>query len=256
MLTTVELPTRDGACRTSILTPESGTGPWPGVIFCIDGGGPRHTLDEMAQRIANGGYVVAEPDLFHRVGSVFDLLPEGMPKTAKSLVGMFGNTAFREKFRSTFYASATNEENLRADIGAVLSHFKTLPSVRPGAVGTTGYCMGGNISLRLAGLFGSQVGVATSFHGGGLATPAPDSPHLGASAITATFYAGCAVDDPTCTDEMKATLAAALTQAKVEHTIETYPGAKHGFAVHDTPAFNAEAAERHYAVLERLFAKL
>ena len=256
MLSTIELPTPDGPCRTSLLTPDAGAGPWPGVIFAIDGVGPRDTLDQMAQRIASFGYVVAVPDLFHRAGKVFDLLPEGTPKVAKSFFTAFGNTELRETWRAKFYASATSDANLQVDIGAVLAHFKTMASARPGPVGVTGYCMGGNISLRVAGLFGPQIQVAASFHGGYLVTPAPDSPHLKASHVKATFYAGCAADDPTCTDEMKVALEAALTQAKVEHTIETYPGAKHGFAVHDSPSFNPEAAERHYSVLKGLLGAL
>jgi carboxymethylenebutenolidase len=255
MMTTVDLPTPDGACKTNLFTPDTGAGPWPGVIFAMDGVGPRQALDEMAQRISNFGYVVALPDLYFRVGSVLDALPPGTPRETKSFYTSFANAAFRDAFRVKYAASATNTAHLTATVNAVLELFATRTSVKAGPIGTTGYCLGGNVALRIAGLFGSRVAAAASFHGGGLATPAPDSPHLLAPAVKATTYFGCAVEDSSCTDEMKALLDDALTKAQVAHTIETYHGAKHGFCVHDSPVFNHEAAERHYGVVQALFAR-
>lgn len=255
MMSIAELDTRDGPCRTALCTPDTGSGPWPGVIFCMDGGGLREALDQMASRIASLGYVVAMPDLYHRAGSVFDLFPPGAPRDLRTFSALFADTAFRDRWRKDFYLSATDPAHLEVDVGAVLEHLATLPSVRQGPVGVTGYCLGGHCAFRVATQFGARIAVATSFHGGMLATSQPDSPHLGAANIRARVYAACAVEDQSCTDEMKQRLEDALTAARVEHLIETYPGARHGFAVPDSPVFNAEAAERHYQAIETWFAR-
>jgi carboxymethylenebutenolidase len=250
MKTSVDLATADGPCPTALFIPDQGPGPWPGVVFCIDGGGPRPALDQMAARIAAMGYAVALPDLFHRAGSVFDLYPPGVPRDMASFFTLFAEAGFRERWRREFYASATDPKHLQVDVGAVLAHLASLPSVRPGPVGVTGYCMGGNCALRIAALFGERIALAASFHGGMLATTQPDSPHLLAASIKARVYAACAVEDSSCTEEMQQRLEAALTQAHVEHRIETYPGARHGFAVPDSPVFDAGAAQRHSVALE------
>jgi carboxymethylenebutenolidase len=94
--------------------------------------------------------------------------------------------------------------------------------------------------------------VAASFHGGGLATDKPDSPHLFVKNITGRVYVAGAVEDSSFTEEQKSRLEKALTDGGVMHLIETYPGARHGFTVPDLPVFNAAAAEQHWTVLFEL----
>ncbi len=253
---TLDVVTRDGTCRTTITTPKEGQGPWPVVLFFVDGAGPRAAPSSMAERIAQEGYAVVTPDLFYRVGSVFDLLPPGTPHDAKAFVTAFGSDPeFRAKWRSTFFASATDPEHLKVDVAALLEALGKEPGLAPGPVATTGYCMGGQVSLRVATLFGDRVAAAASFHGGFLATTQPDSPHLGIAHLKARYYAACAVEDPSCPDDMKARLEDALTRAGVEHTVETYEGARHGFAITDSPTYDPAAAERHYRALFALLAK-
>ena len=124
----------------------------------------------------------------------------------------------------------------------------------PAGRGVTGYCMGGNLALRCAGLFPEQLAAAASFHGGNLAHDGADSPHQLATKMKAELYVAGAVEDPSFPDPMKARLEAALSEAHVTHLIETYP-ARHGFAVPDSPVFDAAAAERHWAALEALFTR-
>lgn len=255
MRSSVELPTADGPCRTTLVTPSRGDGPWPGVILFYDGAGPRETMDVMAERIAELGYVVAVPDVFHRGGSVIDVLPAEFPREAKSVFMAFGNQQFRDAWREKFVKSASDPKCLTADVNAVLACFEARADVKRGPIGLTGYCLGGNLAVRAAALFGARIGAAASFHGGGLATPAPDSPHLGAPQVKAEVYAACAIEDASCTEEMKQLLDQSLTQAGVVHVIETYAGARHGFCVPDAPTFQKDAAERHYAALETLFAR-
>jgi carboxymethylenebutenolidase len=124
-------------------------------------------------------------------------------------------------------------------------------------VGTTGYCMGGRISLLVAGHHPDRVGAAASFHGGRLADESdPDSPALVADRVRATVYVAAAENDELCPPEQLDRLAKAYTEAGVPHTIETYPGA-HGFAVPDNIGRYDEAlAERHWAALATLYRSL
>ncbi len=251
---TVAITTKDGVCSVSLHRPE-GKGPFPPVIFAMDGFGPRASLLAVADRIASAGYVVALPDLYYRGGSVLSVLPPGSPHDIASVLPLvMGNPEIRAQWRDRFYAPATNPANIETDLGAVLELLAARADVRPGAAGIVGYCMGGNIALRAAAIFGSRIAAAGVFHGGNLALDAPDSPHLGAPKIKARVFVAAAIEDPSFTDEMRERLEKALTDAKVSHVIETYP-AKHGFCIPDMPTYDATAAERHYEAVTKLFAQ-
>ncbi len=112
--------------------------------------------------------------------------------------------------------------------------------------------MGGGLALTAAGRFPDRVGAAASFHGGRLATGAPDSPHLLAGSMAATVYVAAAENDASFDDEQARLLAGALTDAGVDHTIETYPAA-HGFAVPDNPTHDEAAEARHWQALADLY---
>src|SRR5689334_3791131 len=131
---TTELSTADGVCRTQVFTPDHGAGPWPAVVFCMDGGGQRPSLYEMAARLAHEGYVVAMPDLFHRAGDVLELLPPDGPREARALFPLLRDPEVRGRWHKRFYLSATDEAHLRTDIGATLEHLGQQREVRPGPV--------------------------------------------------------------------------------------------------------------------------
>jgi carboxymethylenebutenolidase len=129
----------------------------------------------------------------------------------------------------------------------------SLPETAGDAVGTTGYCMGGRLSLLVAGHLGPRVAAAASFHGGNLASADdPDSPHLLAGTIAATVYVGGASDDASFPAEQRDRLEHALSNSGVKHTIETYPAA-HGFAVPDNPTYDPASAQRHWDAMSNLF---
>src|SRR5580704_9539323 len=115
--------------------------------------------------------------------------------------------------------------------------------------------MGGQISLTAAGAFPDRFAAIASFHGGNLATDRPDSPHLFVKNITGRVYVAGAIEDAGFDEEQKKRLEKALTDAEVDHLVETYP-ARHGFAVSDMPVFDEAAAERHWAALFGLFRKM
>jgi len=239
---TATIETRDGRCEASLFQPPTGDGPWPAVLVYMDGIGIRPALFEIGERIAARGYVVLLPDLFYRAG------PYVPPDPAK----LFADPAFRAEWASRYIASA-NQASVMADTRAFLDFLGALPDVKQPKIGTTGYCMGGGLSLAAAGHYPDRVAAAASFHGGRLATDAPDSPHLLAPRMKARVYVAGAVEDASFPDETKERLEHALTAAGVHHTVVTYEGARHGWVPSDTPVHDPAAAARHYEALFALF---
>src|SRR5205823_3139688 len=116
---------------------------------------------------------------------------------------------------------------------------------KAGGIATTGYCMGGRMSLTAAGTYPEKIIAAAAYHPGGVVTDAPDSPHLLAPKIKARVYVGGASEDQSFTDAQRSALDEALTKAGVDHVVEKYP-AKHGWVLTDTPVYDADNAERHW----------
>jgi carboxymethylenebutenolidase len=236
----VLIPTTEGHARGTLHIPDVG-GPRPGVVIFPDAGGPRETFRQMGDHLAGLGYVALVPDVYYRQGEYvpFDFA-----------------TAFSdEKERArlfSFMGSLTNERII-ADAGAYADFLLARPEVRGSAVGTTGYCMGGRMSMLAAGGIGAKVGAAASFHGGRIAVADdPASPHLAADRITATVYVAGAVEDQSFTPEQAELLDRALSAAGVDHTVEFYP-ARHGFAVPDNDTYDPAASARHWDALQHLY---
>lgn len=237
----VTIETRDGRAPASIFHPQ-GRGPWPAVLVYQDGRGIRPALFELAERIASAGYFVLLPDLFYRAG----------PYTAPTGEDFARDPELRKRWQTTYMATAT-KANVRSDTEAFLSFLAARPEVSSLAIGTTGYCMGGSLSLAAAGHFPDRVVAAASYHGGNLANDAPDSPHLLASSIRAKVYVAGAVEDASFPDEQKQRLIDSLQRAGVQHVVETYEGAKHGWVPSDSAVYDRAASERHYQTLLALF---
>ena len=235
----VTIPTGDGACNATLHVPETGL-PAPAVIMYPDAGGARDTFRAMGDRLASLGYVVLVPDVYYRT-----------PYEPFSMATAFSDDAERTRLFSLL-KSLTPEMSIR-DAGAFLDFLASRPEVRPGGVGTTGYCMGGRISLTVAGHHPDRITAAASFHGGNLAPEGdPDSPHLLAGKIKAAVYVGGAEQDGSFPDDHRDRLQAAYDAAGVTSTIETYP-ALHGYAVPDNPTYDETAAERHWKAMEQLY---
>jgi carboxymethylenebutenolidase len=236
----VPIETHDGLCPASLFTPVGRAGPWPAVIFFMDGLGIRPALWEMGQRLADGGYLVLMPDLYYRSGSY-------PPKRPAEVLA---DPKLREELMKL--VNSLDRDRKLSDAAAFIEFLTSRPEVEGDRFGATGYCMGGTLSLTVAGAFPDQFAAVASFHGGNLATDQMDSPHLFAKHITGRVYVAGAVEDAHFTDDQKSRLEQALTEARVDHLVETYPGAHHGFAVPDMTAFDHIAAERHWAALFRL----
>lgn len=237
----ITIQTRDGQCRSFVFRPD-GTGPWPAVLVYMDGLAIRPAMLEIGERLAASGYFTLLPDLFYRSGPYEPMDPKRV----------FADPEQRRILMEKFMAPAT-PANVMADTAAFLEFIAAQPDVKPGPVGVTGYCMGGFMALTAAGTYPQRIAAAASYHGGRLATEAPDSPHRLAGTMTARIYVAGATEDASFPPEMKARLEEALTQAGVTHLIETYP-ARHGWVFRDTPVYDAAAAERHWHTLLALFA--
>jgi carboxymethylenebutenolidase len=209
-----------------------------------DAGGMRDTMRQMGERLSNLGYVVLVPDFYYRNGP-YDPIDMRTafttPETMERIMGMM---------------RGYTPEMAVKDATVFVEYLDSLPEKKPGGVGTTGYCMGGRLSLITAAHLGERIAAAASFHGGGIAKEGdPTSPHHKAGAITATVYVAGAIEDQSFSDEDKELLEKSLTEAGVSHTIETYP-AHHGFAVSDNASYEEAAAERHWQAMENLFSSV
>lgn len=232
---TIQIRTEDGTCPTHVFRP-AGTGPWPGVLMYMDGLGVRPALFEIAERLTSGGYYVLLPDLYYRSGFVL-----------REPTKLFADEAIRTDWMKRVLPTVSIS-NIMRDLPALLAHFAGEPAVRRGTIGTTGYCLGGKLSLAAAGTFPDRFAAAASYHGGHLATDEPDSPHRLAPKMKARVYIGAAIQDAGFDDAQKKRLEEALTAAQVDHLIETY-NARHGWVPSDTPVHDVPATERHWETL-------
>jgi carboxymethylenebutenolidase len=236
------IETKDGVADAHAFTPKSGAGPWPAVLVFMDGRGIRPALFEFGQRLADAGYYVLLPDLFYRAGAY----------EAPAPTAFTDDPEFRKRWFAKYIGTVT-PDNARSDTRAFLDFIAKQPDVSSPQVGTTGYCLGGGLSLSAAGNFPEQVIAAASYHGGNLATESADSPHRLANRIRARVYVAGAIEDASFPDEQKARLTQAFAEAKVDHRVETYEGARHGWVPVDSAVHNPEAAERHWRTLIQLF---
>ncbi|MFN0026748.1 MAG: dienelactone hydrolase family protein [Acidimicrobiales bacterium] len=237
----VIINTADGECPTSVFTPTSQSGPWPATIFYMDGLGIRPVLFEMGQRLADAGFVVLLPDLFYRAGRYEPLDPKAV----------FASGDVRKALGPLM--KSTDNRRAAQDTAAFLAYLESRPDVAGTKVGTTGYCMGGAISLTAAGTYPDRIAAAASFHGGSLATDSELSPHLLAATMKARVYVGAADKDGSYPPEMAARLCEALMAASVAHRHDLYAGAAHGWTMSDFPVYDAPAGERHWNELIALF---
>ena len=242
----VEIKTPSGVCDASLVQP-SGKGQWPGVILFVDAFGLRPTMRDMAKRLARDGYTVLVPNPYYRSSKAPGLAP-GFS---------FSNPEDRQKLAAL--RAPLTADAVAGDATAYLS-FLDAQLKKSARMGTFGYCMGGPMSLRAAAAMPERVGAGASFHGGGLVTDKPDSPHLLASRIKARYYFGIAANDDASEPGAKTKLREAFGGAGLPAKIEVYEGCLHGWCVRDMPLspdgkpiYNEAQAERAWNELVALF---
>ena len=237
----LQIKTRDGVAKAGLFRSAKASPAKAGVILYMDAFGPRPALDSMAERLADEGYAVLVPDLFHRNA------PYG-PFDAK--------TAFvEEKTKAALMAlvTGTTQDMTIGDSAAFLDALAGEGVT--GSIGTVGYCMGGARALNAAATYPDRIKAVASFHGGNLASDAADSPHRKAASIKARVYVGMAGVDRSFPPEQSTRLEEALRNAEVDHAIENYVGMAHGWCVPDHGVYNKAGAERHWRRLITLFAE-
>lgn len=233
----IEVRTADGTARAWVHRPGGGSG--AAVLMYTDAYGVRDSMHGMAERLAGLGYVVLVPDVFYRAGAY--------PPFDKATVW----NDPPERARLMALLGSLTPERLRGDARAYLDALAAQPGVRRDRIGVTGYCMGGRLAFLTAALHPDDVRAVASFHGGGLVTDAPESPHRLAARVKAAVHLAVADQDRGCSPEQQGALAAALGAAGVSYALELYAGKRHGFAVPDHPgAYDEAAAARHWRRLE------
>ena len=237
----VEIAGGDGVIDAQLFHPAA-DGAWPGVLLLTDIRGVRPAFAAMGRRLAAQGYSVLLPNLYYRAGRapVVDPSLPVQDETARA--------------RRNALRAALTPEAIRADLAAQLDFLAGSGVVRGTAAGVVGYCMSGAFALRAAVDFPQRIAAAASFHGGGLATDAADSPHRHLERIRARLYFGYADEDASMPPEMIELLETSLRDSAIPFRSDLYVGARHGFAVADGAAFDPEAAERHWRNLIDLFA--
>ncbi len=246
--TNVEIKTPDGTCDAAFIHPK--TGAHAGVLIWPDAFGLRPAMREIGKRIAAEGYSVLVPNPFYRVSKA--------PFSDASHFD-FQNQADRAKL-TPLTGSLTAPGNVEKDAIAYVAFLDARKEVNKAKkIGTQGYCMGGPLVVRTAATLPNRIGAGASFHGGGLVTDKPDSPHLLAPKIKARMYFGIASNDDQRQPDAKDKLREAFAAAKVPAEIEVYSGALHGWCVPDMPQQNGKPiyskpdAERAWGKLVALY---
>jgi carboxymethylenebutenolidase len=244
----VEIKTPDGTCDAAFIHPKSGS--HAGVLVWPDAFGLRAATRDIGKRLAAAGYSVLVPNPFYRVSKA--------PFTDASGFD-FQNQADMAKLRPLM-ASVNAPGNAEKDAAAYVAFLDAQKEVdKAKKIGTQGYCMGGPLVMKTAAALPDRVGAGASFHGGGLVTDGPDSPHLLAPKIKARMYFGIASNDDARQPDAKDKLREAFAAAKVPAEIEVYAGALHGWCIPDMPTqngapiYNKADAERAWGKLLALY---
>jgi carboxymethylenebutenolidase len=240
----VDIKTPDGTCDAAFIHPAAGA--HASVIIWPDAFGLRPSMREMARRLAaDGGYSVLVPNPYYRVG-------KAPMWTDASKVDFAAERAKLGPLMGSINADGAVEK----DAPALIAWLDSQPQVdRTKKIGSQGYCMGGALVVRTAAAVPDRVGAGASFHGGGLVTKNPNSPHLLAPRIKARMYFGVAVNDDAQQPDAKTQLKQAFDAAKVPAEVEVYAQGQHGWCVPDMPnqLYNKAEAERAWAKLLALY---
>ena len=235
--TDVEVETPDGVADCYFVHPASGA--YPGVLIWPDAFGLRPAMKQMARRLAESGYSVLVVNQYYR----------------SQRAPIVNSTNFAE-VRGTVrpLMASLNPKTHVTDAKAFVSFLDSQPSVDGSRkMGTMGYCMGGPITMRSAAAVPDRIGAGASFHGGGLVTDRPDSPHLLVPKMKAHYLFAIAENDDERDPDAKDVLREAFARAGLPAEIEVYEGALHGWCPPDTQVYNAAQAERAWSRLLALF---
>jgi len=236
----VTIQTPDGSADGALFHP-AGKGPWPAVLMWPDIMGLRPVFREMGRRLAGAGYVVLVPNPFYR------------SRKAPVVEGSFDFSKPENRERLMGYRKAMTDAGIDKDAAAFLGFLDAQKETAKGKkAGVQGYCMGGPLAFRTAAIAPNRIGAVGSFHGAGLVTEEPSSPHLLIPKTRAAFLVAIARNDDARQPEAKDALKAAFAAAKRPATVEVYP-ADHGWCVPGSQVYDEASAEKAWGELMTLY---
>ena len=238
----VAIVTPDGTCDALFVHPAKGR--HPAIVMWPDVAGLRDAYKTMARRLASAGYAVLAANQYYRAGPApfVATMPEWRtPEGQKKLAGPI---------------ATLSPGNTRRDAAALVAWLDKQTAVDTRRkIGMSGYCQTGSFTLRSAAALPQRIGAAASFHGGGLVTDKPDSPHLLFPAMSAATLIAIAQNDDAREPQAKTALRNAADAAGRKAEIEVYP-AQHGWCTLDSPVYDEIEAERAWSRMLALFAGL
>jgi carboxymethylenebutenolidase len=237
----VNVPMASGVSDSALFYPE-GKGPWPGVLVWTDILGLRPVFREMGRRLAAQGYVVLVPNPFYR--------------NAKAPVvdGSFDFSKPEDRAKVMPMAQALTADANIGDAKSYTTFLDAQPQTdKTKKMGVQGYCMGGPLTFRTAATRADRIGAAATFHGGGLVTDKPDSPHLMIPQMKAEVLCCVADNDDKREPTAKDTLKQAFATAHLTATVEVFEGCNHGWTVRGSQVYNEAGAERAWSELTALY---
>jgi carboxymethylenebutenolidase len=237
----VTITTADGMCDAYFVHPTKGK--HPAVLIWPDIFGLRPAFKQMATRLAESGYSVLVVNPFYRIQKAPTSTSQNFadPATRTALTGMMGSLSAK---------------TVATDAAAFIPWLDSQASVdTKKKLGTTGYCMGGPYTFRLAAQFPERVGAIATFHGAALANASPDSPHLLVPKMKASALIAIAASDDMSDPKAKDLLEAAFTAAGLPHEVKVYEGTKHGWCPTDSGVYDHDEAEKAWARLLDVFGK-
>jgi carboxymethylenebutenolidase len=236
----IEISMHDGTSDSVLFNPATGSN-YPGVLYFTDIGGIRDANRESAQRLAEQGYVVLMPNIFYRTGCV----PLGPPLRTLEPEA--------QKKRMAELTTPLPADVMERDASIYIDFLASQKGTSPGMIGVVGYCFSGKMAMYAAAARPEKVAAAASFHGGGLFTDDPSSPHLALPNIKARLYFAHAVKDRSMPEDAITHFEQALARWGGKFESETYEGAYHSWTATDSPVYNQPQAERAFNKLVELF---
>lgn len=239
----VEIKTPDGTADAALFYPKA-KGKFPAVLLWPDVMSLRPVFRDMGRRLASAGYVVLVPNLYYRV------------QKAPVIQGSFNFANPEDRAKLMPMRATVTPEGTFKDAAAYVAFLDAQPQTNKAKkVGVQGYCMGGPLSFQTAAAVPDRIAAVASFHGGGLLTAKPDSPHLLLPKTKAEYLIEIADNDDKQDPTVKDKLKAAFAEAKIPAQIEVFEGANHGWTVKGSQVYNEAAAERAWSNLLALYKK-
>ncbi|MBT6277444.1 MAG: dienelactone hydrolase family protein [Chromatiales bacterium] len=231
----VDVTSKHGVIPSFMACPD-GPGQWPAIILYMDAPGIREELRNMTRRIVKQGYVCILPDLYHRYGHLrFDI-----PRR---------NEAMGTIIKAAYLG--LNDDNIAEDTAGLLGFLDGRDEVKPGPVGTIGFCMSGRFVTVAARDFPRRIGAAASLYGTRLVVDEPNSPHENLAGIEAELYYGFGDIDVTTPPDYITTFKAALDAGGFNYEMDIFTNVDHGYSFVERPAYDPAAAEQSW---EKVFA--